>query len=358
MKTGLPLQDLAKELDRQKKAKRDYLVDTRELTLLATEETPPTLHLPDGGEFRVAGVAPRQIGDHLKMPARYWDMLAEEHPGLLSHSVSTLFRERDPANRMIRCMDFGDEDPYARAFLSDRYLRRDNFEVAGAALKVLGDMDGVKIPTSQITDKHLYITALATKVEGEVKKGDVVQAGIRIRNSEVGWGALVVEPILYRLWCSNGCGTWEKTRVFHLGQQLTGDSEEAVRVLSDEALQADDTAFFLKLQDIMRAAVDETMFNDFLVQMRLATETAKMEKPVTAMQELGKKFTVGEAEAENILGHLIEGGDLTCYGALNAYTRAAQDVESYDRSMELEDIGGKILAMAGTKEWDRIAAAA
>jgi hypothetical protein len=376
MKAGLTLTNLAKELDRQNAAKRDFLVDTRELTLLppaigqlppgtggrSLEDTDvepwmPELHLPEGtGEFVVRGVAPRQIGDHLKIPARFWDLMAGEHPALLAHNVNTLLRER-PSRRMVRCLDFGDDDGgrYARAFLSDRYLRRDNYEVAQAALKVLSELPEVQIPTSQITDKHLYITALAPRVQGEVKAGDVVQAGVRIKNSEVGWGALSVEPILYRLWCSNGCGTWEKTRIFHLGSQLEG--EETVRVLSDETLALDDKAFFAKLADVMRAAVDETKFNDFLVKMREAAATTRMAKPQEAMQELGKKFNVSETEGESILGHLIEGGDLTAYGALNAFTRAAQDVESYDRSMELEDAGGKILAMAGTREWERIAAA-
>lgn len=370
MKAGLSLTQLAQELDRQNNAKRDFLVDTRELTLLvpgepvpaaapdAPETYPaPELHLPEGaGEFALNGLVPRrQIGDHLKIPARYWDLLETEHRALLGHSVNTLLRER-PSRQMVRCFDFGDGKRYSRAFLSDRYLRRDNHEVAEAALKVLGEIKDVQIPTAQITDKHMYITALAPRIQGEVKAGDVVQAGLRIRNSEVGWGALSVEPILYRLWCSNGCGTWEKTRIFHIGSQI--DSDETLRVLSDETLAKDDEAFFAKLADVMRAAVDETKFNEFLVQMRMATETAKMVQPQKAMEELGKRFNVSESEGGSILAHLIEGGDLTAYGALNAYTRAAQDVESYERSMELEEAGGKILRMATTKEWERVAATA
>lgn len=369
MKTGLNLQELAKELDRQNKAKRDFLVDTRELTMLPgtsqvdgetgnTVWTAPELHLPnDMGEFVVRDPAHRQVGDHLKIPAKFWDLLREDHQPLLAHNVNTLLRERPAANRMVRCLDYGDGgDRVARAFLSDRYLRRDNAEVAEAALKVAQDIADVQVPTSAITDKHLHITMLAPKVQGEVKAGDVVQAGVRIRNSEVGWGALTVEPIIYRLWCSNGCGTWKATRIFHLGSQI--DNDDTIRVLSDETLRKEDEAFFAKLADVMRAAVDETMFNDFLVKMRMATETARMEQPVKALEELGKKFSIGEGEQQSMLGHLIEGGDLSCYGALNCVTRHAQDVESYDRSMELEDIGGKILALAGTKEWDRIAVAA
>lgn len=367
MKTGLTLTQLAQELDRQNRAKRDFLVDTRQLTVLPPaapadgDDAPvwiPELTLPDSaGEFTIRGVAPRQIGDHLKIPARFWDLLATEHGALLAHNVNTLFRER-PSTRMVRCLDFGDDGGrYARAFLSDRYLRRDNYEVAQAALKVLADVPDVQIPTSQVTDKHLYITALAPRVQGEVKVGDTVQAGIRITNSEVGWGALKVEPLVFRLICLNGMTVAKATRVMHIGGTIGMDNDEVIRVLSDETLALDDKAFFAKLADVMRSAVDETAFNAIVAQMREAAGSPRMEKPQAAMVELGKKFNVGEAEGESILGHLIEGGDLTAYGALNAFTRAAQDVESYDRSMELEAAGGKILEMAGTREWARIAAA-
>jgi hypothetical protein len=369
MKTGLNLQQLAAELDRQNQAKQDFVVDEREVTLLPgvegeSEVSRPSIHLPNGNDYTIKrdAVARRQIGDHLKIPAKFWDHLEDGHQPLLAHTVNTLFRERgdQTRNMMVRAFDFGDgESRIARAFLSDRYLRRDNAQVAEAALKVLKEVPDVRIPSAQITDRYMHITAIAPKVQGEVKVGDVVQAGLRIRNSEVGWGALSVEPILYRLWCDNGCTTGEVTRVFrivHSGPQI--DSDETLRVLSNETLQKDDEAFFAKLADVMRAAVDETIFNDALVQMRLAAESKKMEKPKEAMEELAKTFQIGEGESDSILGHLIEGGDLTAYGALNAVTRTAHDVESYDRAMELEEVGGKILAMAGTPKWDRIATAA
>lgn len=358
MKTGRTLQQLAAELDRQNKAKRDFLVDTRELTLLTAKDEDgkggtSELHVPNGvGEFPVLTQAHRQISSRLDIPAKFYERIRGDHPALLDHNVNTLFRER-PERRMVRALDYGGEDRNVRAFLSDRYLRRDNAEVAEAALKVLNELPEVHIPSCEVTDKYMFMTATCPQIEGEVTKGDVVRAGLRLRNSETGHGALTIEPIIYRLWCDNGCGTWVKTRIFHLGAQL--DSDEVVRVLSDETLAKDDEAFFAKLQDVMRAAVDETKFNQFLAQMRLATETEKMVKPQLAMEELGAKFDVSEGEQQSILGHLIEGGDLTCYGALNAVTRFAQDVDSYERSMELEEVGGRILQMAGTKDWTRVA---
>jgi len=41
----------------------------------------------------------------------------------------------------------------------------------------------------------------------------------------------------------------------------------------------------------------------------------------------------------------------------SAVTRAAQDLESYDRATELEYIGGKIIELPQT-DWERLAVAA
>ena len=41
-----------------------------------------------------------------------------------------------------------------------------------------------------------------------------------------------------------------------------------------------------------------------------------------------------------MLRHLIEGGDLSAYGLVNAVTHFAQDVDDYDRATEFEALGG------------------
>ena len=67
-----------------------------------------------------------------------------------------------------------------------------------------------------------------------------------------------------------------------------------------------------------------------------------------------KEFDIRQSESEGILGHLIAGGDLSLYGLANAVTRHAQDVQSYDRSTELEATGYKIITMqpALLKRWN------
>jgi len=101
---------------------------------------------------------------------------------------------------MIRTLDH-----QARAFLSDRYRRLDNYQLASVVLETLSDLgEGIKIISCELTEKRMYIKAINQRLELEVKQGDAVQAGICVSNSEIGLGSLSVEPLVYRLVCTNG----------------------------------------------------------------------------------------------------------------------------------------------------------
>ena len=133
MKAGRTLQELAIELDRQVNAKRDLIIDTQaiqmdtrenDLSLLIDFNAPGADRVVE--QFNINDITHRQIGQHLKIPATYYDRMRTENPSLLTENVNSwLFKE--PARRMIRTLD-----GTARAFLSDRYRRIDNYEVAQA----------------------------------------------------------------------------------------------------------------------------------------------------------------------------------------------------------------------------------
>ena len=92
----------------------------------------------------------------------------------------------------------------------------------------------------------------------------------------------------------------------------------------------------------MKAAVDQARFASIVDKMREAAEVKMQAKLVPQVVELAsKEYSFSESEGQGILGHLIEGGDLSLYGLANAVTRQAQDVESYDRSTELEAAGAQ-----------------
>ncbi len=276
-----------------------------------------------------------------------------EAPELLRENVQHWLYETSE-RRMLRTLDGN-----CRAFLSDRYARIDNNDVANMVMPILAEeaQAGLNVVSCEITDRRLYIKAVTTRLEADVKVGDPVQAGLVISNSEIGFGAVRVEPMLYRLVCLNGMISADSTfRKNHIGARA--DMSDAVyEMLSDEAIQADDHAILLKVRDVVRASLNEERFLSTVARMQEVAEFRITGDPIKAVEVLSNKVGLNQTESGDALRHLINGADLSQYGMMNAVTRLSQDVPSYDRATELEAVGGKILNLP-TQEWAEIAQAA
>ncbi len=347
MKNGCTLQELAIELDRQRNAKHDYLLDTRNLRMDVTEDgTMLTMHNDQTDHNTILGlteIAHDQIGQALGIPSKYYNKMRASNPELLVQNVNSWF-DTEPKTRMIRTLDGN-----ARAFLSDRYRRIDNYEIAETVLPIIGDMYGAYIESCEITEARMYIKVVNPRLTQEVTPGDVVQSGMLITNSEVGLGSMAIQPLVYRLVCSNGMVVNDAaTRRYHIGRG--NQAGEDYSLYSNETLAADDRALMLKVQDTVRAVVDQTRFDKVIQMMRMAKDAKITTNSIPQMVELAASdFGITKTESEGVLDHLIRGADLSLYGLANAVTRTAQDVESYDRSTEMESIGYTILGMSADK---------
>jgi hypothetical protein len=363
MKSGRTLQEMAAEIERQNSVKKDFLADTPCLKLshglaqasgeseAKTEITLDMTSVVNGHTYvnrlNLNEIAHRQLGEHTKIPAKVYDRFRNDHPDLLTHTINTLL-EREPAKRMVRTLD-----GTARAFLSERYRCIDNFEIASAVLPILSEMQlDFDNSSFQLTDSKMYIKVVNPRLEGEVAKGDVVQAGIMITNSEVGHGSVNVQPLIFRLVCLNGMITNIGERKYHVGRG--NESGENFELYRSATLEASDKAFMMKVQDLVRTAVDETKFNTILEKMREATEVKITGRDIPKVVELAsREYRLNQDENDGILRHLIEGGDLSMFGLSSAVTRASQDVESYDRATDLEALGWSVLNMP-RKTWNFI----
>ncbi len=345
MKTGRTLQQIGEEIMRQSQAKADYLVNTGNMAM-EDWDGQPMLHLrgEDGLDLLepldIQQTAHRQIGDYLGIPRKYYDRMLGEDVGLLSYNVNR-WLQKEPEQRMIRTID-----GRARAFLSNRYRRIDNLDIARITLPIIGEMPDARYESCELTEDFLYIKVVNPRLTAEVTPGDIVQAGVIISNSETGLGAVCVQPLVYRLVCSNGMVVnAAKTRRNHVGR--VNSTDENFLIYSQETLAADDKAFILKLQDTVRAAVNEAQFAQVVGKMR---ETKQLKLNTASIPSVVKmassSFGITEAESEGVFQHLIEDADYTLFGLANAVTRYSQDVESYDRATKLEEIGYSVMTMS------------
>ena len=340
MKQGIKnIQELYKELEEQRENRKDIIADTRSLMVSSTENK-SLLYVSAGDErpyYEISEVAHRQIADRLGIPFKYYMRMRTDYPELLDQNING-WLDAAPEKRMLRTMN-----GKLRAFLSDRYRRLDNLELVDHVLPVIAQMKGCSIESCDITETHLYMKIINKTMKTEITPGDVVQAGFVISNSEIGLGALKVEPLVYRLVCKNGLICKDLAhKKYHAGRQVE-DTDNAYELYSDETLAADDKAYFLKVQDIVSAAVDEARFQLTVDKMRASMNVQAGEDPVRTVEVLGDKYVLNKMERASILRHFILGNDFSAFGLVNAVTRSSQDVEDYNRATDLERLGGMLL---------------
>jgi hypothetical protein len=366
MKAGKTLVELATEVERQEKSKQDFVLPTSSMVAIPSPAHKSiVMEIPGQDVFLPTDVAHQQIATHTNIPAAYYNRMLDNDPAIVALNINHWLRQL-PERRMVRTIEDTNGVPRMRALLSDRYRRLDNYDLMSAilpSLLELREQGDVRIESADITDKKLYIKVVTPRIQGEIKRGDVVQAGAVISNSEVGQGAISVQLLIFRLVCLNGSIMPDYgTRRNHVGRIITdsagGDGSGILALLSDETVMADDAAFFLKVRDVVRGTLlDGTMFNAALTKMQEAA-SAKIEgDPVKSVEVLAKKYALNQTERNGVLRNLIEGSDLSLYGLSNAITREAQDVGSYDRATELEALGGNIITLSRS-DWREIATAA
>ena len=341
MKTGRDLREVLTELKRQQEAKRDYISPASSLSLAPDGRT---FSLAEK-EFSTTDLFHRQVASSLNIPAKYYGLMQVEKPELLAENVNSWFVDREQ-NYMVRTMD-----GTARALLSDRYRRIDNLEVAGAVLPLFAGVSGMNVMSCEVTAHKLYLKVVDTRREARCV-GDAVQFGVVVSNSEVGLGAVSVQPLVYTLKCLNGMVINSfGERKTHVGRAAKG--LEDYGVLSDEAAEAEDKAFLLKLRDVVTATFDEAKQGMILSSLEEAAGAKITGRVMDVVELTGKEYGLNQGEQDGVLQYLIEGGDLSLYGLSNAVTRYSQDVESYDRATALEGLGWQIATM-GKNKWKEI----
>ena len=400
MKAGRSLTELAAELERQVNTRRDFLAATPQLEMRvkpnAAGDRPAgvALALDKNGEFGINRLGHEQIAGHVEIPQRYYDRMLEQAPQLLATNVNERFRRppvprpegmdavaeqarrlermhnrvanirqvapRVDMRRLVRTLDGN-----VRAFLSPRYRPLDNHDLAEVVLPELTER-GCKVESMELTERRFYIKAsmpsLEMPVPGSKRVGDVVRMMLTISNSEVGSGALRIEPSAFFLVCLNGAIFETALKRYHVGR--VAELEAEVReILSTEARAADDRALWLKVRDTVRVAFDRDFFAAQVARLGEATQDRIASTNVEAIVDTAiETLSLQPALRGSILRNFIsppEGGaaDFSRYGLLNAITATANGVEDYEMATALEHAGGKVLELPKVS-WKRIAEAA
>ena len=341
MKSQLSLNELAQKLTDQKSLKKDYVVESSNVRFYSNGSN--QLHLQEIDEvFDVNDVALNQITTKVGLSKKYTDKMLDGHKTLLQDNINYWFTNT-PKSQMIRTLD-----GTARAVLSDKYKRVDNDMIAEQVLPILLDKE-YDIKSCAITDTKMYIKASLPSLQREVNKGDVVESGVIISNSEVGYGAVNVSPFIHRLVCLNGMVMNDsRLQSRHLtSSQATIDG--VYEVLSDEAKELDSQALLAKVRDVVASTSDEMRFEEQVKMMTDASQI-KIKRPKKVIELLENKFDLTKNEGESILDNLVNNRDdnqkfANIWTVVNSITALGNTMDDYDRGTKMQEIGGRLLTM-------------
>lgn len=355
--------------------------------------TDPDSQLHAGvGSYRLTHHAEGQLASRLAVPPRWLRTMRERHADLAVHlgtlteadadeqrtdeaehvrtlrdaqaelwadTVATQLRDR-AGSHLLRTFvspgtflpptDPNHEPGIVRAVLSDRYRFLDNLDIVVAALEGVRDagVDGATVAGCDLTDTSLHLRLRVPTVAVEWQQGlanyrspydsrsgdqlPVVEAGLVIRNSEVGSGAFSITPRMVVRICSNGMTVAkEAMREVHAGKRLEAGAVEA----SSRTLQAQRELVVAQVQDACAAFLT----TDYVQrQLDLVADAAavQLDQPVGVIEQVATDVGITAAEREQVLTLFMRSGDLSAGGVGHAVTALAQQVQDPERADELE----------------------
>ena len=334
------LNEFMDRLSSIEREKNDYVVPAQKILMTA----PGTIGIEGLKDYGLNPVSHSQLASKLEIPKKYYDKISGIE-GLREHNVNTLLRE-SPASYTVRTVN-----NTARAVLSDRYLPVDNFLVLNEVMPVFMGFPGAEIKASTLTDKRMYMQIVFPHTAKEIVKGDMVQYGLTLSNSEVGLGAVKVESTIWRLVCSNGMIGKSIVNRKHVGRRI--DENDNMDLFRKETVQADLKAFTMKLADIIKYSMQEAEIEALYAPMREAAGM-KLEKPEETVQNITKRYGLNDQESQHVLRNMLSENNWSKYGIINGVTNAAHITENPDRQYDLERIGSDILDLPAS-QWEVLA---
>jgi hypothetical protein len=212
---------------------------------------------------------------------------------------------------------------HARALLSNRYEPYASSTLVDETMPYFPPDAKVRGSFCDPTVFHCSITLPSTTTE--IVKGDVVEAGIHLSNSEVGFRSVTVCGFIYRLVCTNGLIAGERTSTYRFRHVGNGDN------------------FHSRVKSSIESALLST--TDLLEKLRKSVNEF-IEKPADELARIVKQNNLSQDDYKEILNRMTSnqyGDDMnTKYGLVNAITQYA-NAFSGERAYEIQQVASNIL---------------
>ena len=340
MKKFLTLTDLAQKIEKSQSSKTDKIVNTKDIEFIGKN----TL-LVEREPVNIQDNAIKQMGTYLDIPSRYTakmiDDKGELSPRLFQDNFNYWLKNKG-TDRLLR---FHNND--VRAFLSNKYGFIDNNTVLRGVLQGLNNAGGeISVLSSNATTDSFFMKCRFPRLEYEITKGDVVNFGFSVHNSEIGKGRVVIEPLVFRLVCENGMVRSEGISG-GVGKNHIGKKLEKGFIFPQE-----NQTIITAIENSISNLNNKSKFSGLLDAMKMAS-TKEVKNPLQSLSIVANKLTLNKREIEKARENLIVDSDFSRWGIVNAITKVANNENTMDRIRFLETAGGRVLDIS-EKEWGEL----
>lgn len=315
------IKNLLDEANRELQFKRDLYVNPSRVFVNPKNGR---VHM-EGAEFELNDWSVGQLCNRLTIPTKYYKTLTPDlQAANANHWIEKQDREKDWMFRTRQNDGLG----LVRGILSERYSPYDDHEILDIANKLVGDRDGVKVEMAYRDDTGLHVrvtfddltAAVGKTIDG---KPDLHRVGFHLSNSEVGARSIRIQPMVYRLVCTNGLMAWRTDgEVFEQRHVYLRHHEMEHRVAE--------------------ALVSSVKAGDEVLDKLMEAKETPVADPFKAIEALaaGKKYS--QKFAENVKTEWTREPEKNAFGVIQAFTAAARALKPDDR-LEIETDAGKML---------------
>lgn len=322
------------------------------------------VEVPGAGTFKMTDWAQKQLGTLLGIQWNKWFdpklVKAEEIQQELQRRFSKTHDQRKLRTNRFREGAPGAPncDGYLRAVLSPTYHPIDDERIFDRLeKKFIGALDEISFMNNHLSKKSRwgndhcnYYTMVGKPVnmgaidrnhpdpdvrhiydiaerEGALPTDDLIYPGYTMRNSEVGYTAVIIDEFSFRLVCLNGM------------MITTGDS----RLLYRRHVPIEDAALDAQFnQAFERAPLRWEKTRKLLA----SSQTVIVEEPEKFLDDELKRLEAPKHFREAAIKAFAQEPLKTGYGMVQAITRAAQNYEDMDKRFEFEELAGRVLQRA------------
>lgn len=322
------------------------------------------VEIPNQGTFRMTDWAKKQLGSILGVQwSKWFDPKLVKSDEIQQELQRRFSKTQD--QRKLRTNKFREGTPgipncdgYLRAVLSPTYHSIDDERLFDRLeKKFIGKLDELSFMDNHLStrsrwgnDHCNYYTLVGQPInmgaidrkhpdpqvreiydiaekEGALPKDDMVYPGFQMRNSEVGFTAVIIDEFSFRLVCLNGM------------MITTGDSRLMYRrhvPIEDAALDAQ----FNQVFDNAPVRWEKTR------QLLASSQGVVVDHPEAFLEDELKKLEAPKHFREAAIKAFKKEPLKTGYGMVQAITRAARAYEDMDKRFEFEALAGRVLHRA------------